>query len=83
MQAAGRTGSRPGKFGGSERDEVPRIQAGGRPSAAAAWPPASSVRTMAQAPSEDGQDSRKRMGSHIIGEAFTFSMEMSSILRWA
>ena len=39
--------------------------------------------TMAQAPSEDGHDSRKRIGSHIIGDAFTFSMEMSSIRRWA
>ena len=41
------------------------------------------MRTTAQAPSEEGQDSRKRIGSHIIGDAFTFSMEMSSIRRWA
>ena len=39
--------------------------------------------TTAQAPSEDGHDSRKRVGSHIIGEALTFSIEMSSIFRWA
>jgi hypothetical protein len=39
--------------------------------------------TTAQAPSEDGQDSRNRVGSHIMGEALTFSMEMSSIFRWA
>ena len=55
----------------------------GRPSAAAALPPASSVSTTAQAPSEDGHDSRKRIGSHIIGDSFTFSIEMSSIFRWA
>ena len=36
--AAGRTGSRPGKLGGSERDDEPRTHAGGRPSAAAALP---------------------------------------------
>src|SRR5665213_2944361 len=81
--AAGRTGSRPGKLDGSERDEEARIHAGGRPSAAAALAPASSVITTAQAPSDDGHDSRNRVGSHIIGEALTFSMEMSSILRWA
>ncbi len=39
--------------------------------------------TTAQAPSDDGHDSRKRIGSHIIGDAFTFSIEMSSILRCA
>ena len=39
--------------------------------------------TTAQAPSDDGHDSRKRTGSHIIGEAFTFSIDMSAILRCA
>ncbi len=53
------------------------------PSAAAALPPSSSVITMAQAPSDEGHDSRKRIGSHIIGLAFTFSIEMSSSFRWA
>ncbi len=50
---------------------------------AAASPPSWSVKTTAQAPSEDGQDSRKRTGSHIIGDASTFSMLMSCSLRWA
>ena len=62
---------------------MPRIHAGGRPALAAASPPSWSVKTTAQAPSEDGQDSRKRTGSHIIGDASTFSMLMSCSFRWA
>ena len=38
---------------------------------------------MAQAPSEAGQDSRRRTGSHTIGDSFTISRLMSGILRWA
>src|SRR4051812_48439277 len=79
----GRTGSRPGNDDGSERTADPRIHAGLRPAAAAALPPSSSVKMTAHAPSDDGQDSRNRTGSHIIGDALTFSSEMSSILRWA
>ena len=45
--------------------------------------PSSSVMITAHAPSEEGQDSRKRIGSHIIGLLRTFSMEMSSIFKWA
>src|ERR1039458_6108970 len=82
-QACGRTGSRPGKLDGSLLDDVPRIQAGGRPSAAAALATSSLPMMMAQAPSEDGHDSRERKGSHSIGEDFTFSSEMSWIFRWA
>ena len=79
----GRTGSRPGNDDGSERTADPRIHAGGRPSAAAAFPPSSSVKTTAHAPSDDGHDSRKRTGSHIMGDAFTVSSEMSASFRCA
>src|SRR3954451_4271816 len=79
----GRTGSRPGNEDGSERTAEPRIHAGGRPSAAAALPPSSSVKITAHAPSEDGHDSRNRTGSHIIGDAFTVSRSMSASFRGA
>ena len=49
----------------------------------AALPPASSVNTTAQAPSEDGHDSRKCKGSDIIGDSLTLSMVMSASFRWA
>src|SRR5712691_1224156 len=81
--AWGRTGSRPGNAYGSDRTAEPRIHAGARPAFAAASPPSRSVRTTAHAPSDDGHDSRKRTGSHIIGDALTFSIEMSAILRCA
>ena len=41
------------------------------------------MNTTAHAPSDDGHDSRKRTGSHIIGDAFTFSIEMSASFRCA
>ncbi|SKV08783.1 Uncharacterised protein [Mycobacteroides abscessus subsp. abscessus] len=37
----------------------------------------SSPTTIAQAPSEDGQVSSKRMGSHSMGEDITFSTVIS------
>ena len=79
----GRTGSRPGNDDGSDRTADPRIHAGWRPSASAASPPAWSVNTTAHAPSDDGHDSRNRTGSHIIGDAFTVSSEMSFSCRCA
>lgn len=44
---------------------------------------ARSVRTIAQAPSEDGQVSEYRIGSQSIGEAWTFSRVMSCSWRCA
>src|SRR6476620_5362442 len=79
----GRTGSRPGNDDASERTADPRIHAGGRPAAAAAWPPASTVNTTAHAPSDDVHYSSNRTGSHIMGDAFTVSSEMSASLRCA
>ena len=76
----GLTGSRPAKVDGSDFMAVARIHAGGFDAALA---PSSSVNTTAHAPSEDGQDSRKCNGSHIIGDSLTFSMVMSANLRCA
>ena len=45
--------------------------------------PSSLVSTMAQAPSEDGHDSWKWMGSHSIGESLTSSMVRFGICRCA
>ena len=76
--ARGRTVSRPGKVVISVRLAWPSTQAGlgARP---ALSPPAS---TMAAAPSEDGHDSRKWIGSHSMGDSRTFSTVMSGICRW-
>lgn len=59
---------------GSLRIAPPCTHAGGRGERAA---PARSVSTIAQAPSEEGQVSEYRIGSHSIGEAWTFSSVMS------
>ena len=39
--------------------------------------------TIAAAPSDDGQVSSKRTGSHSIGDASTFSRVMPGWCRWA
>ena len=39
--------------------------------------------TTAAAPSDDGHDSRKRIGSHSIGDSLTFSIVMSGSFRCA
>ncbi len=70
----------PAKSVGSLRIAPPCTQAGGRGERAA---PARSVRTIAQAPSEEGQVSEYRIGSHSIGEAWTFSRVMSCSCRCA
>ena len=77
--ASGFTWSRPGAIVGSERMAPPSIHAG----SVAASPPASSVSTMAHAPSDDGQVSEYRSGSHSIIESLTDSKVMPSSCRWA
>src|SRR3954451_5141956 len=78
--ACGRTGLRPGNCPSSLFTEVACTHAAGFD---AAFPPASLVRTTAQAPSEDGHDSRNRSGSQSITDSFTFSMLMSAIFKCA
>ena len=70
--------SRPGNELNSVRLAWATTHAGGRGLRRATSSPAS---TTAAAPSDDGHDSRKCKGSHSIGDSFTFSIEMSSILR--
>jgi len=65
---------------GSLRIAVARIQATGPGAAAAAC---SSPMTTAHAPSEDGQVSSYRTGSHNMGEACTDSSVISGCWRWA
>jgi hypothetical protein len=78
--ACGRTGSRPGNVPSSLRIAVASTHAGGRGARVA---PDSFVSTIAQAPSDDGHDSRKCTGSHNIGDSLTFSIEMSASWRCA
>ena len=78
--ACGLTSSRPGKLLASERMAVPCTHATG-PSAAS--PVASSPKTMAQAPSDDGQVSENRMGSQSIGASTTWSKVRSGWCKWA
>src|ERR1700730_12080072 len=75
--AWGLTASRPGNVDGSLRTAVATTHAGGRGAAFAA---ASSPITTAHAPSDDGQLSRKWIGSHSEGDFLTFSREMPG--RW-
>src|SRR5437867_1718322 len=75
--ACGRTVSRPGNVPSSLRMAVESTHAGLRGDFFA---PASFVSTIAHAPSDDGHDSRKWIGSHSIGDSLTFSIEMS--LSW-
>ena len=63
----------------SERITVPWIQAGFGDRAASS----SATITSAQAPSEDGQVSSYRIGSHSICEASTDSTVVSGLRRWA
>src|SRR5690349_13242295 len=65
--ACGRVPLRPGNCPISERTAMAVIHAGGFP---AALPPASLVSTIAHAPSDDGHDSRNRIGSQSIGDSF-------------
>jgi hypothetical protein len=76
--AAGLTLSLPENIVGSVRIAVARIQAAARPAAASASPI-----TTAHAPSEDGQVSSYRTGSHSIGDACTDSIVMSACCRCA
>ena len=76
----GFTGSRPGNQPSSVRTAVPCTHAGGL---LAALPPASSVSTIAHAPSEVGHDSSRWIGSHTNGDSSTISMLMSGICRCA
>ena len=81
--ARGLTWSLPANMVGSVRIEVARIQATGRPADCAASAAASSPITTAHAPSEDGQVSSYRTGSHSMGEARTDSSVMSGCCRCA
>src|SRR5581483_3859738 len=78
--AWGLTGLRPGKLLSSLLTDRPWNQAAGWEDRLA---PSSLVSITAQAPSEEGQDSWKRMGSHSMGDSFTCSKVMSGIFRWA
>jgi len=78
--AAGFTGSLPANIVGSVRIAVARIHATGRPLSSAAC---SSPMTTAQAPSDDGQVSSYRTGSHSMADACTDSSVMSGCCRWA
>src|SRR6266540_2107360 len=78
--ACGRTVSRPGNCPSSLRIAVPSTHAGALGARSA---PRSFVSTIAKAPCDEGQDSWKWMGSHSIGDSFTFSIEMSFSWRWA
>jgi hypothetical protein len=80
---AGLTWSRPANMVGSLRNAVPLTQAGARPAASAASPPASFVSTMAHAPSEDGQVSPSRIGSQSIIVSLMDSKVASVWWRWA
>ena len=63
---------------GSERMAAPRIHTGGLGESPAN---ASSQITIAQAPSDEGQLSRKRIGSHSMGDASTSCIVISGICR--
>ena len=75
--ACGLTWSRPEYASGSVRNAVAWIHATGWPSATRLSATSSLPITTAHAPSEDGQVSSKRMGSHSICDAITFSSVMS------
>ena len=77
--ACGLTWSRSAAVVGSERITVPWIQAGESADLAVS----SSAMTRAQAPSDDGQVSSYRIGSHSICEASTDSTVVSGLRRWA
>ena len=78
--AAGLTWSLPANMVGSLRIAVARIQATGPGLASAAG---SEPMITAHAPSEDGQVSSYRTGSHSMGEACTDSSVMSACCRCA
>ena len=65
------------------RSAVAWIHATGWPSATRASAISSLPITSAQAPSEEGQVSSNRIGSHSIWDAITFSSVMSGWCRWA
>ena len=77
--ACGFTWSRSAAEVASERIAVAWIQAG----AAELRAVSASAMTSAQAPSEDGQVSSYRIGSHSICEASTDSTVVSLLCRWA
>ena len=77
--ARGFTWSLPANIVGSLRIAAARIQATGSWLASAAC---SSPMITAHAPSEEGQVSSCRTGSHSMGEACTDSSVMSACCRW-
>jgi hypothetical protein len=81
--ARGLTWSLPANMVGSVRIAVARIQATGRALACVASAAARSPMITAQAPSEEGQVSSYRTGSHSMGEERTRSSVMSACRRCA
>ena len=65
------------------RMAVACTHATGSPAATASSAVCSSPMTTAHAPSDDGQVSSNRMGSHSIWELITFSTVWSGWCRWA